>query len=628
MPLSMGCSGGTRVIDDSAERVESVAQPLTEDGLADAYTEFKRIFVTLSGFNQVFPIGYGYHPGLSTEKLVFQGHTPKGRASINFAQGRVTASLDDVDPSLGFDLYFVKNIAGTGKTVKPETGDTFVKVGTFNVVTPTGKSLDVTIGTSTTTGVNFDLDLMVVTRAGKKPDTSVVAVGSRTLFEKRFFREAAGGSLDPVTGTLANNVETNDPLVRRGAQLFFNETFAGNGRTCGTCHRQENNLTIDANFIATLPQSDPLFVSENNPALAGLEDSTLLRQRALIRENLDGFDVQPVQRSTNHTFALNTTNGIQNANTAFPDGPPDHRLGWGGDGAPGRGTLNEFSFGAIVQHLTKRFNRVPGTDFRIPTQDELDALEAFQLFTGRPKLVDARVLVFREPAAQTGQALFLDAQNGGKCTNCHIDMGSTLSPPVPVQLVVNTGVALLTPDLPFDNGFLDGRNPASAGGFNVPPLIEAADTPPFFHNNGKADIEAAVGFYAGPEFRSTQVGAATDINIDTTQQAQIAAFLRVLNAAENIRQVRKRVQFVHDNRSTGNTDILTFAIRDAQDAIDVLSAKNLNLAAQNDMANVKQTMIIAKAQPDANRPAYLDNALVYLGLAKGELFTSNPNNDF
>jgi hypothetical protein len=35
-----------------------------------------------------------------------------------------------------------------------------------------------------------------------------------------------------------------------------------------------------------------------------------------------------------------------------------------------------------------------------------------------------------------------------------------------------------------------------------------------------------------------------------------------------------------------------------------------------------------KAQPDANRPAFLDNALVYIGLAKSELFTSNPNNDF
>jgi cytochrome c peroxidase len=48
-----------------------------------------------------------------------------------------------------------------------------------------------------------------------------------------------------------------DPLVAKGRELFFKETFDGNGRTCGTCHRAEDNLTIDAAFIATLPSNDP-----------------------------------------------------------------------------------------------------------------------------------------------------------------------------------------------------------------------------------------------------------------------------------------------------------------------------------------------------------------------------------
>src|SRR4051812_39517751 len=38
-----------------------------------------------------------------------------------------------------------------------------------------------------------------------------------------------------------------------GADIFFRETFAGNGRTCGTCHPPQNNFTIDKQFIATLP---------------------------------------------------------------------------------------------------------------------------------------------------------------------------------------------------------------------------------------------------------------------------------------------------------------------------------------------------------------------------------------
>ncbi len=56
-------------------------------------------------------------------------------------------------------------------------------------------------------------------------------------------------------------------LAERGRDLFFNETFAGNGRTCGTCHPASNNLTLDAAFIATLPASDPLFVADTTPDL-------------------------------------------------------------------------------------------------------------------------------------------------------------------------------------------------------------------------------------------------------------------------------------------------------------------------------------------------------------------------
>jgi hypothetical protein len=43
--------------------------------------------------------------------------------------------------------------------------------------------------------VNFDLDLVVVTRHNQLPSVSRIAVGARGLFEKRFFREKAGRKL-------------------------------------------------------------------------------------------------------------------------------------------------------------------------------------------------------------------------------------------------------------------------------------------------------------------------------------------------------------------------------------------------------------------------------------------------
>ena len=68
-----------------------------------------------------------------------------------------------------------------------------------------------------------------------------------------------------------------DKLISQGATLFFEETFSGNGRTCGTCHPANNNFTIDPAFIATRPANDPLFVAEFNPALAQLERPALMR---------------------------------------------------------------------------------------------------------------------------------------------------------------------------------------------------------------------------------------------------------------------------------------------------------------------------------------------------------------
>ena len=65
-------------------------------------------------------------------------------------------------------------------------------------------------------------------------------------------------------------------------------------------HRENRNLTIDPDFIATLPPNDPLFVAEFVPALmcnnpAGntgcrFKNPVLMRQFGLILENQDGFD--------------------------------------------------------------------------------------------------------------------------------------------------------------------------------------------------------------------------------------------------------------------------------------------------------------------------------------------------
>src|SRR5712664_1541724 len=346
-------------------------------------------------------------------------------------------------------------------------------------------------------------------------------------------------------------------LVAKGRDLFFNETLGGNGRTCGTCHPAENNLTIDPAFIATLPKDNPLFVAEFNPALKeNFENPALMREFWLILENLDGFDDLKnkfVMRGVPHVLGLRTS-------VASPGGP---RTGWSGDGAPGDGSLRSFATGAVIQHFTKTLNRVPGVDFRLPTAEELDALEAFTLSLGRQQDL-ALPLPLKGTVAKRGQEIFLDNRLG-KCNLCHVNAGATakFGGGSLGNANFNTGVEdlpdqparLTTQKVPRDDGF---RTPGD-GTFNIPPLVEAADTGPFFHNNAIETIEGAVGFYDGEAFNNSPAGQALakvdpngkGIELDGTQIVAIAAFLRVINVLENIRQ---SIELLETSRAVSSTE--------------------------------------------------------------------------
>ncbi|OLC17232.1 MAG: hypothetical protein AUH29_02740 [Candidatus Rokubacteria bacterium 13_1_40CM_69_27] len=372
-------------------------------------------------------------------------------------------------------------------------------------------------------------------------------------------------------------------LIAKGRDLFFNETFAGNGRTCGTCHPAENNFTIDPAFIATLPKDNPLFVAEFNPDLKeNFENPALMREFGLILENLDGFDDlknQFVMRGVPHTLGLRTS-------VNSPGGP---RTGWSGDGAPGDGSLRSFAVGAVIQHFTKTLNRVPDVDFRLPTGEELDALEAIQLSLGRQQDL-ALPLRLRGTVPKRGQEIFLD-NTLGKCNRCHVNAGATANfgGGSLGNANFNTGVEDL-PDqparltgkvVPRDDGF---RTPGD-GTFNVPPLVEAADTGPFFHNNAIETIEGAVAFYDGEAFNKSPAGralAAADprgvgIELDGTQIVAVAAFLRVINVLENIRQ---SIMLLEASLAASSSEekrrLLQAARRETEDSTRVLEGGGLH----------------------------------------------------
>ena len=222
-------------------------------------------------------IALGWSPAYSKDYT-----SAKGTARLDLVEGTLSVEVRDLEDPAILDVWLVDNVQGPGRSAMPEPGDDMIRVGTLE---PDGNkaTLRLHLGSSLD---QFEVDQVVVARVGGSPDSTGVLFGAPGLFQRLYTRARLGrlevpqasseqpllelglrsvlaqndGGFDPVFPTL-------DALVLQGADLFFNETFNENGRTCGTCHPAENNFTIDPRFIATLPDNDPLFVAEFVPPL-------------------------------------------------------------------------------------------------------------------------------------------------------------------------------------------------------------------------------------------------------------------------------------------------------------------------------------------------------------------------
>jgi cytochrome c553 len=411
---------------------------------------------------------------------------------------------------------------------------------------------------------------------------------------------------------------SNDICV--GADLFFRETFDGNGRSCASCHPAENNFTVDAAFIATLPASDPLFVAEQSAALATLERPNLMRQFGLILENVDGvsdLDHRFTMRSVPHTLSLATSVTRPSGGPA----PPNERTGWSGDGAPNAGELRDFQSGAIFQHYPRTLARVDGSDFRQATGDELDRIVAFMRTVGRSNELTLAQVSLADSGAESGRVVFLSA--AARCNGCHNNAGANTGG---ANRNFNTGVErarladLDTQGIPHDGGFggaalaspnfdSDGDGSPDSfgdGTFNTPPLIEAADTGPFFHTNAFASIEDAVAFYNSAAFNTSPAGAIAPINLTSQQIANVGRFLRVLNVSFNADLALKRlvgtaaiVNAFGNGSLSVQQKLLDLASAEVTDAIAVLQgASQLHANARAKLNNARTLIDEAAAEVD------------------------------
>ncbi len=591
-----------------------------------------------------------------------------GEAALNLINGQLQVAVDGLSNQERYDVWLLDNHKSAD-----DQKDKAVKIGPLS--TSKDKHL-LTTQLDRDRFAGFTMDAIAIAKAGETPHVGGLLFGSPSLLQRLYYTErywpaATIGSVTTdeqvapaeiafkfllpktaqaaVTSSAATSPEQLTQLIAAGQKLFTEETFNGNGRTCATCHRPDNNHTIDPIYITKLPKTDPLFVAETNPLLADLEKPALLRQFGLFVTNIDGLDRPPVLRSSSHLLGIaNTLTFEKTINPGFSkgeftqdndyfnardplaqqSGTNTHAVGWSGDGAPDGGSLRDFTKAAIIQHLPRTLVRAENIDFRMPTEAELDALEAYMLSLGRSKELNLANMYFKSPLVQNGLLLFNTKENPkladgtvlfgttGNCNGCHSNAGG-ISSSTNANPTRDTGVErmrdqlhhLADPNVAYDGGFgqllqtdcgpnfnetcySDGSvaaagtttRPSGHHGlnrFNTPSVIESADTAPFFHNNSVTTLEESVAFYSSDAFNSSP-GAFTSSKVnrqgrlDSSQVIAVALFLRSINVLENIRSSNVLDQKALSLNGDQSVRTLRLAIADTQDAVDVLKEAVIN----------------------------------------------------
>ena len=266
----------------------------------------------------------------------------------------------------------------------------------------------------------------------------------------------------------------------------------------GTVTDESGNSAIISSFsLGNLSGINPV-----NGESFGLEDQSgdkLKRStasqfpdgRALILVNADGFDQPAVFRKSPNLLNLALT----------------APYGLSGEFE----TLADFTLNAVKQHYTLDLNRREDIDFRLPNEEELDALVSFQESitlqfpeSNLPLPIDN----VRTLSQRTGEAEFFAVG----CGNCHHglilgDHRPVVDSSIGADNFSFTGVA--NNSINQDDG-LPAEPPSQSAGdsnreMNTPQLMGIRFTAPYFHDNSAATLEDAVLFYNSTEFKDSVV---------------------------------------------------------------------------------------------------------------------------
>ena len=313
----------------------------------------------------------------------------------------------------------------------------------------------------------------------------------------------SGSGATAATAKVLTQISPTTYLVAGGMNPALSGTVSDSNSCSGTV------ASVTAGSLGTIAGSQ-----------LGLEDPKRMRTsadavnfpqgRGLILENIDGFPPTPnVFRKSPHLLNLAQRSGPFGLSGNFFD-------------------LQTFATGAVTQHFPRTLNRSSGgsaPDFRLPTSDELAAMEVFMRSLEFPAGTDPNKFNLNRFVLTAAQQRGLNAFFGaGRCSGCHF--GTVLTD----SALINTGVVNQTIiSAGVDNLPCEPASPCGTRAFSVRQLFNIANLGPFFHDGSAATLKDVLAFYNSSFFNNSPggqgFGPINTIAIGPTATDDIIAFL-------------------------------------------------------------------------------------------------------
>ena len=224
----------------------------------------------------------------------------------------------------------------------------------------------------------------------------------------------SGSGATAARAKVLTQVSPTTYLVMGGMNPALSGTVSDSNSCSGTV------MSITAGSLGAIAGSSVLGLEDPKRMRTSADTANFPQGRGLILENIDGFPpTAPVFRKSPHLLNLNQRFGPFGLSGSVFD-------------------LQSFATGAVTQHFPRTLARNSGgsdPDFRLPTPDELVAMEAFMRAQEFPAGTDPNKFNLNRfvitAAQQRGFAAFF---GGAKCSFCH---GSTV---LASSTTFNTGV--------------------------------------------------------------------------------------------------------------------------------------------------------------------------------------------